>query len=282
MEAASSSTAEWGIIRHRAVAGFSLKEFLQPPLRRLPWHEHKHACICFVVEGSYAEHVRGQVTECPPHSVVLKPPMERHADLFGPGGATCLLIEIEPDRLQSIAPYSNIAREPSLVSSQRIAGLGRGVYREFIGGDALSPLAIEALILELLVETTREGQARRWLGQPLWLRRVHELIHDRYREPLTLSSVARAVNIHPSRLAVVFRRHYRSSLGDYMRRLRIDHASVELAKPGASIAEIGNRLGFFDQAHFSRVFKRYTGLTPTQFRAASREHEARTKPVGPS
>jgi AraC family transcriptional regulator len=281
VEAGSSRASEWGIVGQRAIAGFSIKEFFQPPLRRLPWHEHRHASICFVVSGSYSERVRGRETACATHSIVLKPPMEGHADLFGRSGGTCLLIEIEPDRLQSIAPYSDIAREPSFVRNPRIAGLGRSLYREFAGEDALSPLAIEALILELLVEAARTKQQERTQGQPGWLRQAHELIHDRYREALTLSSVARAVNIHPSRLAVVFKRHYRSSLGEYVRRLRIERASIELATPGAAIAEIGHTLGFFDQAHFSRVFKRYIGLTPTEFRAMC-QREARTRPLGAS
>jgi AraC family transcriptional regulator len=282
VKAGSSSGAELGMVGHKALTGFSVKEFRQPPLRHLSWHEHRHASICFVVAGSYEERVRGRSTECATHSVILKPPMEQHADLFGKSGGTCLLIEIEPDRLQSIVPYSDIAREPSFASNPRLTGLGRSVYREFIGNDALSPLAIEALILELLVETSRANDAERSHRKPHWLRQVHDLIHDCYHEPLTLASVAHAVMVHPSRLASVFRRHYGSSLGDYLRRLRVEHASLELMKPGVSLAEISNRLGFFDQAHFSRVFKRYTGLTPTQFRAAWRDREARTKAIDAS
>ncbi len=93
-------TAELGMARTKAMSGFYLKEFAQPPHRRLPWHEHHDASICFVVSGSYAERMRGEDR--------FKPAAERHADEFGREGGTCLLIEIAPNRLETIEPFSDI------------------------------------------------------------------------------------------------------------------------------------------------------------------------------
>ena len=56
-------------------------------------------------------------------------------------------------------------------------------------------------------------------------------------------------------------------IGEYVRALRIERAARELVDTDTPIAEIGLRFGFFDQSHFSRVFKRHTGLTPAAFRA---------------
>ncbi len=117
-------TAELGMARTKAMAGFCLKEFAQPPHRQLPWHEHHNASICFVVSGSYAEQMRGEHRECPPHSMVFKPAAERHADEFGREGGTCLLIEIAPSRLETIEPFSDITTRPSLFRTARLAALG--------------------------------------------------------------------------------------------------------------------------------------------------------------
>jgi len=67
----------------KRIAGFSLKEFSQPPNCRLPWHEHAHASICFVVSGFYTERARGREQECQSQSMVFKPAAEPHADVFG-------------------------------------------------------------------------------------------------------------------------------------------------------------------------------------------------------
>ncbi|HEV8125332.1 MAG TPA: helix-turn-helix domain-containing protein, partial [Gemmatimonadales bacterium] len=55
-----------------------------------------------------------------------------------------------------------------------------------------------------------------------------------------------------------------------LRRLRIERAARELADTDVPLAAVSTKSGFFDQSHFSRVFKQQTGLTPAQFRAASR------------
>jgi len=277
--------AELGLARTKAMGGFRLTEFAHPPHRRLPWHEHHDASICFVVAGAYAERTQREDRECPPQSMVFKPGGERHADQFGRDGGTCLLIEIGAARLESIEPFSDITARPSLVRNARLAGLGRRIYREFGSGDALSSLAVEGLVLELLVEASRAGATRRTPPRPQWLRDAHDLIHDSVSEPLTLSSIAGEVGVHPAHLARTFRAHYRCSVGDYVRRLRIERAAGELSDGSAPIAEIGLRSGFFDQSHFSRVFREHTGLTPAAFRAAARAQarpHARTEAQRPS
>jgi AraC family transcriptional regulator len=282
VDTSGSSVSELGITRKKTITGFSIKEFSQPPYRRLPGHEHRDASICFVVAGSYTERVGGLERECTPHSMVFKPAVERHEDQFGRFGGKCLLIEVNPDRLDSLGPSCRIIAKPSLVRSAKLAAFGQRIYREFVRGDSLSPLAMEGLILEVLVEASRSVVEEPAAPRPRWLRQAHELLHDRFREPLTLSSVARAVGIHPSHLARTFRKHYRWSIGDYVRRLRIERASRELSDTSIPLAEISLGLGFFDQSHFSRVFKGHTGLTPAQFRAASRARNSHTTPRRPS
>jgi AraC family transcriptional regulator len=268
---------ELGLTRTKAIAGFALKEFTQPPHRRLPWHEHGDASICFVVAGSYGEWMRGQDRECPPHCMVFKPPAEQHADQFGREGGTCLLIEIGPERLKNIEPFSDIISRPGVIRSAKLAGLGYRIHREFVWGDGFSPLAIEGLILEVLVEASRTGEEESRKPRPQWLRHAQDVIHDRVGKPLTLSAIAREVGVHPAHLARTFRVHYRQSIGAYIRRLRTEWAARELSNSRASIAEIGLQSGFFDQSHFSRVFRSHTGLTPAAFRAATRPH-SRTTP----
>jgi AraC family transcriptional regulator len=89
------------------------------------------------------------------------------------------------------------------------------------------------------------------------------------QDPITLSSLAREAGVHPSHLARAFRAHYRQSIGAYLRALRIEWASRELASRAVSISEVGLRAGFYDHSHFTRVFRRHTGMTPAQFRALS-------------
>lgn len=257
-----------GLIATRTLPGFSITEFAQAPHRRLPWHEHRHASVCFVVSGTYAERARGREEECASRSMVFKPAAERHADVFGRSGGRCLLVEILPERLASLSPFSQGATVPRLARSARLAALGMGLYREFKEHDAAAPLALEGGILEVLAEESR--QARRDSGAPpAWLRRVRDFLHDHVQDPITLSSLAREAGVHPSHLARTFRTHFRRSIGAYLRALRIERATRDLADPRITISEIGLRAGFYDHSHFTKVFRRHTGMTPAEFRAFS-------------
>jgi AraC family transcriptional regulator len=79
--------------------------------------------------------------------------------------------------------------------------------------------------------------------------------------------IAAAAGIHPVHLARVFRRHCGYTLGDYVRKLRVDFAARQLLATDEPLAGIAFAAGFSDQSHFTKVFKRQTGMTPADFRS---------------
>lgn len=79
--------------------------------------------------------------------------------------------------------------------------------------------------------------------------------------------MARSVGVHPVHLATTFRRHFGSTIGEYVRRLRIDFATRQIASSEESLCNIALAAGFADQSHFSKVFRQQTGMTPGVFRA---------------
>jgi AraC family transcriptional regulator len=132
--------------------------------------------------------------------------------------------------------------------------------------DAVSPLAMEGLTLEILAELSRRPASAAERRPPGWLRRAKELLHDRFTESLSLDEIAAAAGVHPTHLARVFRRHYHCTIGDYLRGLRIDQARHELATSDTPLIEIAIRAGYCDQSHFSTAFQRHVGMTPTEYR----------------
>src|SRR5262249_4267028 len=95
---------------------------------------------------------------------------------------------------------------------------------------------------------------------------VRELLQDRFAENLTHDAIAAAAGIHPVHLARVFRRHYGCTLGEYVRKLRVDFAARQLIATNERLAGIALAAGFSGQSHFTRAFKRQTGMTPASFR----------------
>ncbi len=167
-------------------------------------------------------------------------------------------------------------QEPIFVNGGRAAWLALKIYSEALRTDSASSLAIEGLALEILAELARI-EARPAGTQPSrWLDQARELLHARLGENLTHDEVATSVGVHPVYLATLFRRRFHCTIGEYVRRLRIEFAASELANSNHSLCEIGLAAGFSDQSHFSKVFKSHTGMTPGHFRANLPGRQRRT------
>jgi AraC family transcriptional regulator len=133
----------------------------------------------------------------------------------------------------------------------------------------MTSLMLEGLLLELLAAMSRDGTNRAESHPPRWLRQARDLLHAHFTESLSPDAVAAAVGVHPSHLMDGFRQHYHCTLGDYVRRLRVEYAAHLLAASEMPASQIAYAAGFADQSHFCRTFKQLTGMTPTQFQKAS-------------
>jgi AraC family transcriptional regulator len=136
--------------------------------------------------------------------------------------------------------------------------------------DEAAPLAIEGLAFEILVEAARSNSRRTEPQPPRWLKQARDLLHAEFSQNLSLPEIALAVGVHPVYLARQFRKHYHCTIGEYVRRLRVECACREITQSDTPLIEIAAAAGFYDQSHFSRTFKRLTGLTPAEYRTASR------------
>jgi AraC family transcriptional regulator len=132
--------------------------------------------------------------------------------------------------------------------------------------DELSSLAMEGLTLEILTAVSRSANACRGRKPPHWLVNARELLHGQFTERLALDDIAAAVGIHPVHLCRAFRQQYGCTLGDYVRNLRVDLAARQLLVSRQSLVEIALAAGFADQSHFTKTFRRCTGMTPGAFR----------------
>jgi AraC-like DNA-binding protein len=101
------------------------------------------------------------------------------------------------------------------------------------------------------------------------LRQVRELLEARFTESLRLAEIADAVGRHPVYLATSFRRAYGETIGDCVRRLRVERARRELEQSDAPIADVALTAGFANQSHLTRTFRKVTGMTPAAYRRLS-------------
>jgi AraC family transcriptional regulator len=254
-------------LRKLEAGGFILTETFHPPLLALPRHDHENANINFTIKGSFREIIGSRPQESDSLSILVKPAGEVHANKYGSAGAHCLLIEVKPNQLETVNRFSKLFDEPTHIRSGILSALALRIYKEFKSLGSAAELMIEGLILEMLAESARrpvkDSSPR---SAPRWLCQAKDFIHENFTEGISLSSIAAAARINPTYLARMFRKYYGCSLGEYVRRLQLEFAARELLKSEYSLAEIAAAAGFYDQSHFTNVFKSHTKLTPSEFR----------------
>lgn len=109
------------------------------------------------------------------------------------------------------------------------------------------------------------------------LDQARAFIEAHFNEPLTLEQMAAPAALSISRFATAFRERFGSSPYRYLCGLRIKRAQSLLLAGVPSIA-VATEVGFFDQSHFGRHFKRVCGMTPTMFVARTlAKHGVATK-----
>lgn len=91
-------------------------------------------------------------------------------------------------------------------------------------------------------------------------------IYEHFNTPLTLEETAESVHLHPSYFSSLFKQSTGSSFKEYLNMVRIEESKRLLSNTDFSIIDVAVAVGFDDQSYFSKVFKKYTGLTPKQFR----------------
>jgi AraC-like DNA-binding protein len=87
-----------------------------------------------------------------------------------------------------------------------------------------------------------------------------------FHEPIGTAQIAEALGCHPDYLGRVYRRVYGHTLTEALHRRRVSEARALLREEGRAIDEVAGECGFDDPGYFRRVFKRYAGMTPRDFR----------------
>jgi AraC family transcriptional regulator len=249
-------------------SGIELAELVYAERLQLPRHAHEHAGFCLVIEGSYIEGYGTRALQCRPDSVTFSPAGAEHRNTFEQQESRCLTIEL-PQPLLARLDHTfgrTPLRDPFEQHGGMLAMLAHRLLRECRESDDASPLAIEGLVLEMIAAAARAPRDEADTLTSPAIRRVRELLEARYTEPLELADLAQAVDRHPVYVAASFRRAYGETIGDCVRRLRVEHARRELERGALPIAEIALASGFANQSHLTRTFRRATGVTPAAYR----------------
>jgi AraC family transcriptional regulator len=148
----------------------------------------------------------------------------------------------------------------ALLEADRVGGSFGQIYADCIS------IAIVARLLALAnrvatSERPKAGELARWR-----LKRAIDYVEAQLDKPVTLADVASSAGLTRMHFAAQFRAATGLRPHEYLLRRRIERAQEMLLGTGMSLVDIALSVGFQTQAHFTSVFKRYTGQPPRAWR----------------
>lgn len=222
-------------------------------------HSHSNARLVLVFQGGFQERFGRKAIKCTAPSLIFRPPETLHSESFGHAG--CLSLDLGPSWMKRLPNYFQVLEYPFLFQSNGLVPIFSKIRQEIRTQDSYSELAIEAILIDLLMEASphRSNSGRK---HPGWLFQVTELLKSDSLPQTSLAAVASAVGVHPVHLSRVFRKTYGCTVAGFLRYSRIQKVQHDLIRSNKPLCDIAMESGFADQSHFTRVFKSATGFDP--------------------
>lgn len=228
-------------------------------------HTHDRPIFAVMLSGGFRSTIAHRRLECAPTTLWTEPAGEVHANYIGRTGARVIVVQPNP-ALDVFAPFASLLEIVRHTRQPLVANDAQRIASEIEDPDTLTPMAIDALIFTMFATAARSLSMRRRSEPPKWLVRIRELLHDRFRERLSLADLSIVAGVNASHVAREFRAHYGLSIGEYVRRLRCEWAAARLLTTTESISEIAASAGYSDQSHFTRQCVRFLGVGPGRYR----------------
>ena len=259
------------IWRHSALQG---AELFQGTYRNYEFAHHFHAvpAVGVVEKGSMSCYCRSSTHVLPFGTILLLNPGEVHAPGPADSGGWSFRVFFFEDETFS-ARSKDIARKVLRFSEPFVEDrcLSRQLLRLHRKLEThAGALDLESSILGVFEQLARKcarvsAQNDRSCIEKSKIKAVKDYVHAYYGQDITLEDLAAVAQFSPYHLL----RSFRSSIGitphAYLIQVRVEEGK-RLLKAGNSISDVSITVGFTDQSHFTRHFKRIMGVTPGQYR----------------
>lgn len=239
----------------------NLTSYSETPVQKeMHYHENPH--ISFVLHGGNLEKRKNVEIERLPGKISFYRSGEYHQSIVIANPSRHINLELHQ---QFFVEYgiNEGALSDAITKAPDAKFLLLRMHSELIAQDEMSALSARMLLLQLFNNSLKFNSINKSLP---WINTIDEILRNNLHQQPSLNYLSTAVNMHPVTVSKQFHRYYSCTLGEYVRKLKIEKA-IELIKSSRySLTEIAFECGFADQSHFIRTFKRLTGVLPLAYK----------------
>lgn len=256
-------------IRHPAIPGVELLSAESSTDSWSMFHERYLICGCPSVASSWVYRRKTHVAE--DGTTAFLEPGEIHRVVTKQKPSDFLALFIEHDHFKEFGHEFGMKGVPHFrtavaASPRLLSNLIRLRESLQLGGDAL---ALQSRLAVLVQEASHYAECRprifKVAGHTRALNLVRQHLEHRFHESVTLNELATAAALSRFHLVRAFTHHFGLPPHAYQIQLRIKRA-CRLLRKGAPCAEVATAVGFADQSHLGRHFKKVMGTTPSTYR----------------
>lgn len=225
------------------------------------WHSHENAHITLFLKGGTLEKRRASSLPVSPGSMLFYHSDELHLNSNTQFPSVNINIEISAALFREFN-LTEALLEKAITDNPRAKFMILKMYRECLQQDSFSADNVKMLFAQIPGSLDHH---RQFQNAPNWVKQLSELLNDRWAENPGLKQLAAILALNPITISKHFPRYFGCTLGEYMRRLKVNRSLALVQNPALSLTDVAMQCGFADQSHFIRNFKEQTGFLPRQF-----------------
>jgi AraC-like DNA-binding protein len=228
---------------------------------KVDWHYHQNPYFTYLLQGKLFESNKKESYYLKPGSLLFHNWQDAHYNIKPPEYTRGFHIELNQDWFSSFNIQTSNFEGSINLRNPIIKNLMNQVFIETKINDQYSNLSIESNLIDIF-NTIKESK-KASLKKPIWVNQLKELLIEE-KTNNSLKSLSSKLGIHPVHLSREFNRYFGTSLGNYIRLIKLNKAFYLLASKNKSMTEICYQCGFYDQSHFISSFKKIYQTTPTK------------------
>ena len=225
------------------------------------WHFHQNPHYSHILSGGSKEIREGEIQVQTQGDGLYYFPGIPHQNIQYLAGTRIFNLEMDKDFF--IKHELMIPAEAQMFSDRLKANTTGllAILKEHRLDEQHSGLAIEHLCVKLVAAASEHIK-----HYPEWTRKIVDVLNYNLNANLSLVQLAHAVQIHPVTLSKYFSKYFNCTLGEYIRKLKVDKALKMIRTGNFTLTEITYACGFADQSHFTKSFLLFTGMLPKYYR----------------